>query len=139
MKKIVFFMFIAFLIIPVSSLSANNDDIKFGFQIMPHQSNSRAPGRYRSTNNVNNQWKVNMKYSGESTASNNDGYVTRFWIEHENGTNVSKSVEQSERTGTMYVKPYSSANKSTVYLTAENNTYTNTSYYVSGIWDEETW
>lgn len=47
------------------------------------------------------------------------------------------NVKQGAKT--RYCSTYKVANKNTTYLAAENNNYNSKTYYVDGIWDEETW
>ena len=63
---------------------------------------------------------------------------TTYWLEHYNGDNVVPSHSIRVEDGPQYYNTYSSASRSTVYLTAENNNKNDTDYFVSGVWDEET-
>lgn len=119
----------------VSPIAAAYEDnnVRFDFTIKAYQQNSREEGRYRGTSNVDNKWKVWMQESTEGK-----GTYTTFWLEHYNGDNVSPAHSIREADGPCYYSAYSSASRSTVYLTAENNNYNDTSYFVKGVWDEET-
>ncbi|MGM0807466.1 MAG: DUF2712 domain-containing protein [Bacillota bacterium] len=113
--------------------SAGYNEYGFEFTIKPQQGNSRSEGLYRSTTNRNDAWLVNVNHSGE-------GYYdfSTFWLENSGGTNVSPSRLVSEADPNLYTKAYDNASQTTVYLTAENNNYNNTTYGVNGYWDEET-
>ncbi len=114
---------------------ASNDDIFFTFRIGSYQENGRdSHGRYRQTNDVNNPWKVKMTYTGEGSNT-----ITNYWMENSATTNVTPTVSVTQGKGYYYENAYSSANGTTVYLTAENNNFNGSAYNVSGYWDEETW
>lgn len=118
-----------------SLVEAKDDNISYKFRIGSYQTNGQDPnGRYRETGDVNNPWKVKMTSSGEGS-----GTVTNYWLENSNDDNVSSSVSVKQGKGFYYNNPNSSANKTTVYLTAENNNYDGSAYNVAGYWDEETW
>lgn len=51
---------------------------------------------------------------------------------------MSGDIRAKQGAGAYYKAAYSSASKTTVYLTGENNNYSGNTYYVSGYWDEET-
>lgn len=115
--------------------ATNDNNITYKFRIGSYQTNGQDPnGRYRQTSDVNNPWKVKMTSSGEGS-----GTVTNYWLENSNDDNVSPSVSVTQGKGFYYNNPHSSANKKTVYLTAENNNYSGSAYNVGGYWDEETW
>lgn len=114
---------------------ASNDNIWFYFRIGAFGENGRDPnGRYRQTTDTNNPWKVKMTSSEEGS-----GTITVFWLENSSAWNVSNNVEVTQGKGYYYNNPLSSANATTVYLTAENNNFDGSVYNVSGYWDEETW
>lgn len=120
--------------IPLNTL-ASDDDIAYKFTIYSYQKNGKEKnGRYRQTSYVDNPWKVRLDSSGEGK-----GTYTRFWLENASATNVSIEKNVKQGAGAYYTNPYSSANKTDVWLTGENNNYNGKSYTVSGIWDEETW
>ncbi|MGP7817838.1 DUF2712 domain-containing protein [Niallia sp. 01092] len=123
---------------PLVSHATDNFDNDYLFHILSYQLNTREyeESAYRQTTSIDNPWKVQMTWSEESDSSNT---ITRFWLEKENETNVSAPVDKLEGDPASYVKPYSTANQTTVYLTAENNNYNLDQYLVEGIWDEETW
>lgn len=128
--------FAAFLALSaVSPIAAayEDNDVKYHFNIGTYQSNSRSSGRYRETTNTENKWKVKMTYTNEG-----EGTYTTYWLEHYNGDNVSPAHTIRIADGTKYYSAWSSASKSTVYLTAENNNNNNITYTVKGYWDEET-
>lgn len=113
---------------------AYDNEVQFEFTIWPFQLNSNSSSRYRSTTNIYNTWKVNLQTSTEGA-----GTYTRFWLEEDfNFANVSPSLDVRQGSGDHYYYTYSSASQEDVCLAAENNNYGNTSYYVTGYWDEET-
>ena len=117
---------------PIAAAYEDND-VGYQFHILNQQQNSRDTGRYRGTTDVNNAWKVWMQRSEEGAWT-----YTTYWLEHYNGDNVAASHSIRVEDGPQYYNTYSSASRSTVYLTAENNNKNETDYFVSGVWDEET-
>lgn len=117
-----------------TNVFAGDANHNFSFTVGSYHKNGRNEvGRYRKTTNPNNAWKVQLVQSGEGS-----GTITRFWLEHYDGENVSDGVNVTQGVGATYSPAYSSASQSTVYLTGENNNYNGASYSVSGYWDEET-
>lgn len=113
---------------------ASDDSIGFYMYINNVQRNSFTEERYRQTLNNTNPWKVNLTSSGEG-----QGTLTTFWLEHGNGTNVSKAYDTKQGSGKHYHSAYTSASESYVRLTAENNNYNLAGgYSIKGYWDEET-
>lgn len=139
-RKLVLKIVLALLITTVvgfgtSSAFASNNKIDYSFKVYGYWFNGKAPdGRYRETDNVNNSWKVRLEHSGEGS-----GTITTFWLENASSGNVTISKDVKQGNGPYYTNPYTSANKTTVWLTAQNNNYNGDSYTVSGYWDEETW
>lgn len=139
LSKITSITFIAAVVVTsIFSINAyaSNDNIAFEFKIGSWQSNGRvsdAKARLRETTNVDDQWKVGLKSSGEGT-----GTITRFWLEVYNKDNVSPAVNATQGSSVYYKKANSGASRAYVYLTGENNNFNGNTYYVSGIWDEET-
>jgi Protein of unknown function (DUF2712) len=122
------------VIVPASISYATDDDIGYTFTIQGWQQNTSGTARYRETSDTTNAWKVRVT---NSTESGGDTY-TRFWLQNrDSGSNVSASMNVMEDKGYYYNNPYSSANKSWVRLTAENNNYNNDVFDVTGHWDEE--
>ena len=75
-----------------------------------------------------------MTYSQEGT-----GTITRFWLELDNGRNVSPTVNVNQNSSKQYyVRADSDANGAYVRLTAENNNFSASTYAIKGVWDEET-
>lgn len=135
MKKILIFTTIILGITSVSAVAQEvrtNDNISFSFTVPKNQGNGYTPHRYRQTTNIHNQWKVNLAYSGEGVNT-----ASRFWLELDNGANVSDSHVVTQGTGNHYYDAKSTASEKNVHLTAENNNYSGNSYKVSGYWDEE--
>lgn len=134
LTKVVLVATLALASISSVSVFAGDGNHDFKFQIGSYWGNgSVETGRYRSTTNPNNMWKVNLKTSGEG-----EGTYTDFWLEKKDGENVSGDIRAKKGAGAYYKAAYSSASKTTVYLTGENNNYSGNTYYVSGYWDEET-
>lgn len=103
----------------------------FNFYIGANQSNTRSQyPEYRATSNTNNKWGVAMTDSSEKGGKT----YTDFWLERHDGTNVSNFSRVLEQGGTFTNTAYSSASFTSVYLTAENNNYSNSAYNVSGKW-----
>lgn len=139
MKKLfILLLFGLFLLPNFIEVKASDDNYGFDMNVKTYQGNVRTGSRYRSTTNTNNSWKVKMTDSWECS-DRGDGCITTFWLEVGDGTNVSKSVNKAENQGYTYTQAYSSASKKDVYLTAENNNYSGTTYRIKGVWDEETW
>ncbi|MFZ7825810.1 DUF2712 domain-containing protein [Priestia sp. J2] len=115
---------------------ASDTNNSYFYHIYSYQINTRDDYAYRETGSVDNPWKVRLTSSTESKDSKS---ITRFWLENKKETNVSASVNKLEGDPASYMKPYSSANKTYVYLTAENNNYNLEQYSATGYWDEETW
>lgn len=118
------------------SASAADEDYDFAFMIKPYLGNGRvdsAGARYRETDYAKNLWKVGLRKSGEGK-----GTKTSFWLEEYDETNVSGDIIAQQGPTSYYEEAYPSASKKNVYLTGENNTYNDSRYNVSGVWDEET-
>lgn len=101
------------------------------------QQNAHTSLEWRQTSNVNNDWKVNMYDSTEESANGGSTYNT-FWLEHDNGANVTSSHNVQEDSGSHYYAGSEEANGSYVRLTSQNNNYDFNSYVIKGYWDEET-
>ena len=129
-------MTMAILSVSFVGKAATDNNVDFSFKVGAYHENGRVKNkdaRYRSATNEDNAWKVKMTDSREGSGS-----VTKFWIELYDGTNVSDTVSATQGNSEYYKSATSQASKATVYLTAENNNYNGTSYWVSGVWDEET-
>lgn len=114
---------------------ASNDSISFSFKIYSFWQNGKEKeGRYRQTDDINNPWKVRLDKSGEGA-----GTISEFWLENASASNVSSVRAVKQGNGAYYDNPFYGANKTTVWLTGQNNNYNGDMYNVSGIWDEETW
>lgn len=122
------------LMIP-SIAGASNDNVGYEFQIQAYQGNSVSAGRYRESYTVKDPWKVDMLESTEGQGNT----TTNYWLELNNGKNVTPTVAVDLYDGPLYNQTSSAANRETVRLAAENNNYNSNSYRVKGIWDEETW
>lgn len=117
------------------SAFASDDDHGFYLLLYGNYANDYTSARYRQTASSDNPWKVNLTYNSEG-----DGCIATFWI-HKSGYGVvSKTHDVKQGTGAHYYKDISSqGNQSNVMMGVENNNNTNTTYNVSGAWDEETW
>lgn len=131
-------MLIVGVFLPISSVAAYdpdlNHEISYDFNIWAFQINSNSAPRMRTSMNIYNTWKVNLL-----TTTEGSGTITRFWLE-DDGTkfNVSASLDVKQGSGDHYYYTQPEANNNYICLAAENNNYGNTSYYVTGYWDEET-
>lgn len=108
------------------------------FEIKANQGFSHdANKQYRSTNDVNDAWKVNFKKTSET-----EDNLTSFHlgIYNPDGTNPtgSKKYVVEVGSGAHYYPAYQRASDQHVYLYARNNSQTEEIYTVSGYWDEET-
>ncbi|ARM71674.1 hypothetical protein LMxysn_0039 [Listeria monocytogenes] len=123
---------------PAFHTKAADNNIGFDFKLKPNCANSGSSSRYRETSSVNNPWKVRLDSSTEGK-----GTIASFWLGtyDKNGKAITGSAIMNVKQGakTRYCGAYKVANKNTTYLAAENNNYTSKTYYVDGIWDEETW
>ncbi|WP_253255004.1 DUF2712 domain-containing protein [Listeria ivanovii] len=123
---------------PAFHTKAADNNIGFDFKLKPNFANSGSSSRYREISSVNNPWKVRVNNSTEAK-----GTIASFWLGTYN--NDKKAVRGSaimnitQGAKARYCGAYKVANKNTTYLAAENNNYTSKTYYVDGIWDEETW
>lgn len=118
--------------IMVPTAYAADDNISYRFKIYSYNKNGQeSKGRYRQTLRPENPWKVQLQESKKITAL--------FWLEGDNGENVSPDAVGRRGEKPVYTSAYASASQRTVFLTAENNVWESAEYYVEGIWDEETW
>lgn len=125
------------LLCPVN-VFAKDDNIKYSLDILEWQKNAKVKnGRYRQTKDINNKWKVQLQSTTEGAGNGNDN-ITVFWLEGSNDENVTTTVSAKQGKSVYYTPAYSSASERTVYLTAEDNRITFSTYHVEGIWDEET-
>lgn len=136
MKKI---LVITTVILELTGITAaaqetrTNDNIWFNFRVGANQGNGYTSHQYRQTTNIHNQWKVNLEHSDEGS-----GTVSTFWLELDDGTNVTDAHDVKQGSGNHYYDARSSASEKYVHLTAENNNVSGNTYYVNGYWDEET-
>jgi hypothetical protein len=115
---------------------AADENIGFSFKIGSWHKNGRIAdnkARERSTTNPDNQWKVRLKSTGEGA-----GTISTFWLELYSERNVSPNINATQGYTVYYKSAYLNASRTWVYLTGQNNNFNSDSYYVSGIWDEET-
>lgn len=118
-----------------NAFAAEDNNVAYKFRIQGSVDNAQeSDGRFRSTTDNSNAWKVELEKSGEG-----EGTITCFWIEKSNGTNASSSIQIKQGNAARYFTANDKGDNTTVYLTAENNNFTSTKQYeVSGYWDEET-
>lgn len=130
-------MIISIITLNSISLAADNN-IGYKFTIKSLMANSYSSEKYRETTNPSNPWKVKLESSGEGK-----GTITSFWLARKDvwGDKVRASDIHNVKQGAKakYSGAWKSANKSKVYLGAENNNNSYNTYSVSGYWDEETW
>ncbi|HBK0324116.1 TPA: DUF2712 domain-containing protein [Listeria monocytogenes] len=123
---------------PVFHSKAADNNIGFDFKLKPNCANSGSSSRYRETSSVNNPWKVRLDNSTEGK-----GTIASFCLgtynKNKNAVQGSTIMNVKQGAKTRYCGAYKVANKNTTYLAAENNNYNSKTYYVDGIWDEETW
>ncbi len=116
---------------------ATDDNIEFSFTVKARHANSYSESRYRQTSSADNPWKVNFAYSEEGK-----GTITTFWLSEFNGDYYVQQVSDTYnvKQGTeKYYSAWYNASKKYVSLSAENNNYSESTYYITGYWDEETW
>ena len=58
-----------------SQAFASDDNIPYSFKIKANYANTYSDEEYRQTTNTQNEWKVNMTYSGEGK-----GTITTYWL-----------------------------------------------------------
>ncbi len=135
-------MFVLINLMVVPAL-AKEDNILFGFTILAHNENTFSVGRDRTTKNAETPWMVNLTQSDEDPGVK---CQTTFWLskkakELPGADGYSRQSDKhtiKEGSGKhKYTDAYLSACNETVYLTAENNNDTATSYTAIGYWDEE--
>ena len=121
-----------FITLMVPAVYADDTNTSFKFKIYSYNQNGQeSKGRYRQTLRPENPWKVKLVESKNPTAL--------FWLEGNNGQNVSADAVGRRGGGAVYTPAYASASQRTVYLTGQNNVWESAEFYVSGVWDEETW
>lgn len=108
-------------------------DTGFSFRIPPYQGNGyEKHGRHRGNVPTWNRWWVRLDHSGEGKGS-----ATDFWLEAQDGRNVSPYKRVICGKGWYAQKAYESARSRTVYLTAEDNKNKPSGYNVSGRWQQQ--
>lgn len=100
--------------------------------IQPMKNNAVLGSAYRSTANSNRPWAVIMDKSTESGDKK-----TVFWLETSSGLNVSPDLLVIAGQGEFQGVAKSGASATHVRLTAEDNNYKLSSYYIEGSWAEE--
>lgn len=133
-KRVIAYIVLMFMLITltVPTVFASDDEISYKFKIYSYNKNGQeSKGRYRQTLRPENPWKVQLQKSTK--------IVSLFWLEGNNGENVSPDAIGRRGGDPVYTSAYSSASQRTVYLTGENNVWEPGEYYVEGVWDEETW
>lgn len=125
-------MTLTVLVASASSAFATSDT-GFSFRIPPHQANGyEKHGRHRGKVPKRNRWRVRLDHSGEGK-----GAATDFWLEAQDGRNVSPYIRVICGKGWFSQKAYKSARSRTVYLTAEDNNDKPSGYNVRGRWQPQ--
>ena len=115
---------------------STDDNHSFSFKIPANQNQGRyTSGKFRSTTDHNNAWKVNFKTSNEPGTGNT---YTKFSICLNDGTLASSWHTVQESSGAHYYAGNDWGDYITVYLHGKDNNNIASSYPVSGYWDEET-
>lgn len=134
-------LFVAFCLVvtPMVSNAYSDNDISYTFQVAANGGPSHFTAKeYRNTKDTNNAWKVGMSTSTESRSVRS---VTKFYlgVQHSPYNAVgSEMYKVIVREGPKYYPSYTNALHTYVYLYARDDTITNKSYTVTGVWDEET-
>lgn len=102
----------------------------FEYKIKKQNGNTRGEPRLRNTTKPSNKWAVRVDWSNEEGGRT----FTSFFLERNDNVNVSSYINVREGEPAYYKSAYSSANKTYVYLTAENNNTNNDTFNVKGIW-----
>ena len=129
------FSAILVVLFSISAFADADERGEFKFRITGYWGNGQVTeSKYRDTDNIQNQWEVEFLESTEG-----DWTYTDFWLEDDDGTNVSDDLRVQQGSGPVCQSPFESASYIDVYLTGENNNWNSRQYTVSGNWDEETW
>lgn len=108
-------------------------DTGFSFRIPAYQENGYEKyGRHRGKVPKRNRWWVRLDHSGEGKGS-----YTDFWLEANNGTNLSPYMRVKAGNGWYPQTAYEYARSRKVYLTAEDNKNKSSGYNVSGRWQPQ--
>lgn len=125
-------MAITMILASVSSAFATQAH-DFHFRVEPRQKNGHESiPRYRGYVSPANRWWVKLIKSGEGK-----GALTDFWLEANDGINLSPFMTVKCGNGWYGQRAYASASGRKVFLTAEDNRYKLTGYNVSGRWQTQ--
>ena len=139
------FTAIVIALLVVSAISASSlvamasvdENIEFSFSVTAHNSiTQETDGRYRSTSDNNNAWKVRLITSTETDATKGCGSYFCLGLENEELASAWYLVERSS--GAHYYPTNDEADFETVYLQCKDNNNSSKTYTVGGYWDEET-
>lgn len=138
-KKRMAVSFIMVLVMAITMLVASSvntfavSDTGFSFRIPPYQGNGyEKHGRHRGNVPTWNRWWVRLDHSGEGKGS-----ATDFWLEGQDGRNVSPYMRVRCGKGWFAQNAYEIARSRTVFLTAEDNRNKSSGYNVSGRWQQQ--
>ncbi len=138
-KKRMAVSFIMVLVMATTMLVASSvntfavSDTGFSFRIPPYQGNGyEKHGRHRGNVPTWNRWWVRLDHSGEGKGS-----ATDFWLEAQDGRNVSPYMRVRCGKGWFAQNAYEIARSRTVFLTAEDNRNKSSGYNVSGRWQQQ--
>lgn len=133
-------MLSVFILMPIVATASDNN-IDFSFEIKANQGYSHSEEtRYRSTNDVNDAWKVNLKTTYECSEDGDTSTSFHLGIDNPEGTNQtgSKKYVVAARSGAHYYPAYQRASDKDIFLYARNNNNNEEVYTIKGYWDEET-
>lgn len=134
LKLLGIFLFLG--LIPISTICAKASPVKYyHYRIQAHQQNTSTDYtvfRDVPKDKLDVPWYISLESSGEGK-----GTKTIFWLEKTDGTNVSPDATVKQGTS-QTPAAYGFANQQHVMLTAENNTYSENVYLVSGHWQAAT-
>lgn len=136
-RRILGIVILVIMIVTANVLTsyATDDNISFKFRIGILQTDGQDPdGRYRQTVHPENPWKVKL-----TSHTQGEGSYATFWLEGADNSTVSPDRSVKLGKPASYSSAYNSANKRTVYLTAQNGYLVVATYTLAGKWDEETW
>lgn len=110
---------------------AIEDSIAYEFNLKTGYANAYSEGRYRQTTNLQNKWKVDMRYHSRGTTKRATYWLARTGDKER----VSETVDATASSSKRYLPAWKGASQCNVCLGCEN--YDNATATVSGYWDEE--
>lgn len=137
-KKLASMLLILVMLASVSinalvAYASSDNNYSYKFQIEANETAKYSEGKFRSTSNNYNAWKVNLQSSGEGEKT-----ITKFRLCLNDGTGASAWHSVTQGSGAHYYSTNDAADFRTVYLQGRNNNDSTKKYTVSGVWDEET-